>query len=50
VQLVVGIYVDDLIIIGSDHDNIGSFKKEMAAVFKMSDLSLLHYYLAIEVK
>jgi hypothetical protein len=50
VQLVVGVYVDDLIITGSDHDNIRSFKEEMAAVFKMSDIGLLHYYLGVEVK
>jgi hypothetical protein len=50
VQLVVGVYIDDLIIIDSDRDNIKSFKEEMAAAFKMSDLSLLHYYLGIEVK
>jgi hypothetical protein len=49
VQLVVGVYVDDLIITGSDRDNIRSFK-EMAVAFKMSELSLLHYYLGIEVK
>jgi hypothetical protein len=49
-QLVVGVYVDDLIITGSDRDNIRSFKEELAAAFKMSDLSLLHYYLGIEVK
>jgi hypothetical protein len=47
---VVGVYVDDLIITGSDHDNIRSFKEKMAAAFKMSDLGLLHYYLGIEVK
>jgi hypothetical protein len=50
VQLVVEVYVDDLIITGSDHDNIRSFKEEMAAVFKMSDIGLLHYYLGVEVK
>jgi hypothetical protein len=49
-QLVVGVYVNDLIITGSDRDNIMSFKEEMAAAFKMSDLGLLHYYLGIEVK
>jgi hypothetical protein len=49
-QLVVGVYVDDLVITGSDYDNIKSFKEEMTAAFKMSDLVLLHYYLGIEVK
>jgi hypothetical protein len=41
-QLVVRVYVDDLIITGSDHDNIRSFKEEMTIVFKMSDIGLLH--------
>jgi hypothetical protein len=50
VQLVVGVYVDDLIITSLDRDDIRSFKEEIAATFKMSDLSLLHYYLSIEVK
>jgi hypothetical protein len=50
VQLVIGVYVNDLIITGSDRDNIRSFKEEMAATFKMGDLGLLHYYLGIEVK
>jgi hypothetical protein len=47
---VLGVYVDDPVITGSDRDNIKSFKEEMAAVFKMSNLGLLHYYLSIEVK
>jgi hypothetical protein len=47
---VVGVYVDDFIIISSDHDNIRSFKEEMVVAFKMSDIGLLHYYLGIEVK
>jgi len=49
-QLVVGVYVDDLVITGSSSDDIKRFKKEMAAAFKMSGLGLLHYYLGIEVK
>jgi hypothetical protein len=50
VQLVVGVYVDDLVITGSDRDDIRSFKEEMTVAFKMSNLDLLHYYLSIEVK
>jgi hypothetical protein len=49
-QLVVGIYVDDLMITGSNYNDIMGFKSEMANVFNMSDLGLLHYYLGIEVK
>jgi hypothetical protein len=47
---VVGVYVDDLVITDSDRNDIKSFKDEMVATFKMSDLGLLHYYLSIEVK
>jgi hypothetical protein len=47
---VVGVYVDDLAITGSDCDNIKLFREEMTVVFKMSNLGLLHYYLDIEVK
>jgi hypothetical protein len=50
VQLVVEVYVDDLIITDSDRDNIRSFKEVMADTFKMSDIGLLHYYLDIQVK
>jgi hypothetical protein len=48
-RLVIGVYVDDLMITGSSTDDIRNFKLEMAKVFSMSDLSLLHYYLGIEV-
>jgi hypothetical protein len=49
VRLVVGVYVDDLVITGNKSE-ILKFKKEMAKMFKMSDVGLLHYYLGIEVK
>ena len=48
--LVVGVYVDDLIISGPDVDGINQFKAEMKRKFSMSDLGLLSYYLGIEVK
>ncbi|WVZ71928.1 hypothetical protein U9M48_020456 [Paspalum notatum var. saurae] len=46
--LIVGVYVDDLIVTGSEQQEIKKFKSEMAAKFKMSDLGLLTYYLGIE--
>jgi hypothetical protein len=49
-QLVVGVYVDDLMVTGSSIDGIKQFKIEMVNAFKMSDLGLLHYYLGIEVR
>ena len=48
--LLVGVYVDDLIISGPDVKDIKVFKSEMKKKFSMSDLGLLSYYLGIEVK
>ena len=49
-ELVVSVYVDDLIVTGARTEDINSFKREMAARFRMSDLSALSYYLGIEVR
>ncbi|WVZ61109.1 hypothetical protein U9M48_011031 [Paspalum notatum var. saurae] len=49
-QLIVGIYVDDLIITGESTKEIKAFKEEMKALFRMSDLGALTYYLGIEVR
>jgi hypothetical protein len=48
--LIVGVYVDDLIITGASINSILEFKQQMTDVFKMSYLGLLSYYLGIEVK
>ncbi|CAA0813438.1 Phosphoinositide phosphatase SAC6 [Striga hermonthica] len=47
-ELVIGVYVDDLIITGAREEDINGFKREMAACFRMSDLGQLSYYLGIE--
>jgi hypothetical protein len=47
--LLIGVYVDDLIITGTDVAAIVEFKQQMQKLFKMSDLGLLSYYLGIEV-
>ena len=49
-MLVVGVYVDDLIITGARTEDINSFKHEMAARFQMSDLGTLSYYHGIEAR
>ena len=48
--LLVGVYVDDLIISGPNVRDINVFKSEMRKKFSMSDLGVLSYYLGIEVK
>nr|GFB77183.1 retrovirus-related Pol polyprotein from transposon TNT 1-94 [Tanacetum cinerariifolium] len=47
--LIVGLYVDDLLVTGNCPNDIKEFKVEMKAKFEMSDLGLLTYYLGIEV-
>jgi hypothetical protein len=49
-ELIVGVYVDDLIVTGARAQDIARFKEEMGAKFRMSDLGALSYYLGIEVK
>ena len=48
--IIVGVYVDDLIVTGSSSAEIENFKGEMTREFDMSDLGFLSYYLGIEVK
>jgi hypothetical protein len=48
-RLIVGVYVDDLIITWTSNVVITEFKTEMQNRFQMSDLGLLSYYLGIEV-
>jgi hypothetical protein len=47
--LLVGVYVDDLVIIGTKDAGVAAFKEEMKAIFQMNDLGPLSFYLGIEV-
>jgi hypothetical protein len=47
--LLVGAYVDDLMITGTKDAEVAAFKEEMKATFQMSDLGPLSFYLGIEV-
>ena len=49
-RLIVGVYVDDLIITRGDMEVLERFKRKMSKNFKMSDLGVLIYYLGIEVQ
>ena len=48
--LMVGVYVDDLIVTGGEPAEIAVFKKQMTSKFEMSDLGKLSFYLGIEVE
>jgi hypothetical protein len=47
--LLVSVYVNDLVIIGTKDAEVATFKEEMKASFQMSGLGLLSFYLGIEV-
>jgi hypothetical protein len=47
--LLVGVYVDDLVITGTKDAEVATFKEEIKVTFQMSDLRLLSFYLGIEV-
>jgi hypothetical protein len=47
--LLVGVYIDDLVITGTKDTEVETFKEEMKATFQMSDLEPLSFYLKIEV-
>ncbi|KAK1396086.1 hypothetical protein POM88_005949 [Heracleum sosnowskyi] len=48
-SLIIGVYVDNLLVAGSNKSEIEKFKAQMNQKFEMSDLGLLSYYLGIEV-
>ena len=43
------VYVDDLLMTGSNESYIASIKKYLKKIFEMTDMGHLHYYLGIEV-
>jgi hypothetical protein len=47
--LLVGVYVDDLVITGAKDAEVPAFKEEIKFTFQMSDLGHLSFYLGIEV-
>ncbi|KAK9078427.1 hypothetical protein SSX86_002484 [Deinandra increscens subsp. villosa] len=47
--LILGIYVDDILVTGTREKDVTAFKEKMKINFEMNDLGLLTYYLGIEV-
>ncbi|KAG8485239.1 hypothetical protein CXB51_021138 [Gossypium anomalum] len=48
-QLVVSLYVDDLLVTGGDEVDLAEFKTKMKQMFEMTDLGLMTYFLGMEV-
>ena len=49
-RLIIGVYVDDMIIRGPNSCKIKKFKENMKEVFEMTDLGILSSYLGIDIK
>lgn len=49
-QLIVAVYVDDLLVTGNNITAIEGFKNQMRQKFEMTDMGKLSYYLGIEVE
>ena len=47
--IIVAVYVDDIIVTGSDEVTIASFKHHLHQTFSIKDLGLLNFFLGIEV-
>lgn len=48
--IIVSVYVDDILVTGSNENLVAEFKTEMLKVFEMTDLGLMSYFLGMEVK
>ncbi|KAG8485650.1 hypothetical protein CXB51_018843 [Gossypium anomalum] len=49
-QLIVSLYVDDLLVTGGDRSMLADFKAKMKDMFEMSDLGQMIYFFGIEVQ
>ena len=49
-RVIIGVYVDDMIITGPNSCKIKKFKESMKECFEMTDLGILSTYLGIEIK
>ena len=48
--LIISLYVDDLIVTGSNIQQVEEFKQKMMQVFEMTDLGLMSFFLGMEIK
>ena len=49
VQIIISLYVDDLLIVGKDAEYLKKFKIDMCIEFEISNLGEMKYFLGMEV-
>ena len=47
--IIISLYVDDLLVIGSNSVMVQQFKDQMMEVFEMTDLGVMSYFLGMEI-
>ena len=50
INLIISLYVDDLLVTGNNTSLVEKFKQEMMEVFEMTDLGLMTFFLGMEIK
>ena len=48
--LIISLYVDDLLVTGSNTQQVEEFKQKMIQIFEMTDLGLMSFFLGMEIK
>jgi hypothetical protein len=49
-NLIISLYVDDLLVTGSNAQQVENFKQKMMQAFEMTDIDLMMFFLGMEIK
>ena len=49
-NLIISLYVDDLLVTGSNAQQVENFKQKMMQAFEMTDIGLMMFFLGMEIK
>jgi hypothetical protein len=48
-NLIISLYVDDLLVTGSNAQQVENFKQKMMQAFEMTDIGLMMFFLGMEI-
>jgi len=49
-NLIISLYVNDLLVTGSNAQQVENFKQKMMQAFEMTDIDLMMFFLGMEIK